>query len=50
MEAVINRHLEGLLFNGEFLIGLLNVNPIIADFVSLMKTCAQDRISVTINQ
>lgn len=37
METVINRHLEGLLFNGLLLIRLLNVNSIIADFVGLMK-------------
>lgn len=50
MEAVINRQLESLLFNGLLLIRLLDVNPIIADFLGLMKTWAQDRISVTINQ
>lgn len=48
MRAVINRHLEGLLFNGLLLIPLLNVNPIIAAFVCLMKTWAQDRIKASI--
>lgn len=37
MEAVINRHSEGLLFNELLLVRLLNVNPIIVVFVGWMK-------------
>lgn len=49
MEAVINRHLEGLLVNELLLIRLLNVNPIAAATVVQMKNPTQDSISLTIN-
>lgn len=41
MEAVINRHLEGLLVNELLLIRVLNVNPITAAIVVQMKNPTQ---------
>lgn len=50
MEAVINRHWEGLLVNELLLIRLLNVNPITAAIVVQMKNPTQDGIRLAINQ
>lgn len=49
-EAVINRHLEGSLFNELLLIRLLNANPITAGIVGQTENPAQDRMSLTVNR